>query len=480
MSFEQKAITSAGLISISDFIARCLSFISLPILTSLLAPSEYGVAALIASIISFGTTLSIFGIDLGYSRLYLANNKNEKSKAIESFSWIFVLRNTFIYGILLAILWHFFGERFIENNNIALSVYIFAMVIISSTQIILQTRSRLIEDYKRVAVVKIISTILSISISIYLAFYVFQSFWVLLLGSMVLSVLMISNLKYPDRSILSFKIKEEDKKSLVKLGYINFITALMYWIITSTDKWFLSIYVDQSLVGIYSLAANIAVIGLLLSGGITLAWMPEASRAYHDKKNFKESDLGKILERFVMILLIIWLAVTMSGSEILMLLANERFHEGVVFIPVLAGGFFFYSLATIFNTAQMLKIKLNSVVLFYILGAALNIIMNFMFIPKFGAMAAAISQMISFSFIAGGVFFYSRKIMLIPMRWLRLAMIIIITLLVGIYLREPLTESLLFSLFIKFPIGILVACTFIVIISPDWINKMREVIFSKT
>lgn len=474
MGFEKKALTSAGLISSSDFISRCLGFISLPILTTLLAPSEYGVVALIASIVAFGSSISIFGIDLGYSRLYLANKGDLNAMAIENYSWIFILRNAFFCGVFLCILWYQFGSNFIENNSFFLAVYIFWMVFLSTLQIMLQTRARLLEEYKRIAITKVFASICSICLSIYLAIFVFQSFWALLFGSMILSLVIVLSLRPPNISFAQSSISNDNKNELRKLGYINFITALMYWFISSSDRWFISFYEDQSTVGIYSLATNISAISLVLGGGITLAWMPEASRAYHGKGKFKETELGKIIERFMMILLIIWLGVTLSGSEILMLLSNERFHDGIVFIPILAGGFFFYGLATVLNTAQMLKIKLRSVVIFYILGAGLNIILNFIFVPKFGALGAAYSQLLSFGFIATGIFLYSRRIMLIPLRWIRLSIMIIIALISGVFLKQPLVESILSSLLIKFPIGVLLTTLFISFISPDWFNALTK------
>ena len=70
MTFTRRVVSGTSLLTFSNGVVRLLSIVTMPILTGLLSPQAYGVAALAGTTISLDPVLALAGIDTSYLRAY--------------------------------------------------------------------------------------------------------------------------------------------------------------------------------------------------------------------------------------------------------------------------------------------------------------------------------------------------------------------------------------------------------------------------
>lgn len=472
MTLAKQVIGGTSLITLAGVVSRLLSFITLPVLTPLLGPEPYGMAALVGTLVALGSTLALLGIDLPYTRFFLQEDTVTRL-FVERFCWRFALIGSVSYALLIGIGWYFFGHYWLPSHYQIVAVYSLLAIILSVAVTMATVRVRLAGHYHKVALAVISAAAVSVLVSLGVAIFWRPDVWALLSGILGASFTTLVLLGIPDRAVFLKRsdLSPKTKRAVISMGLSASFMAFMYWVISSTDRWFLAEYRDVAVIGIYSMASNIALLGLLLNSSLTLTWYPEASRVYGSHASSALAPLGRLWERLVIGLAVGWIAISAAGGDVLRLLAAPEFHPGAAYIPWLAGGVFFYGLAGLANTAFFLEDKMRYVAWFWIAGGVLSPCLNLLLVPRLGAQGAAIVQCASYGVVAVGILAASRRILPLPVAWLRLTLGLLVALSAGILMGPGWLESPLLSLLGKFPVGLLVSALLLFVIAPDWFKR---------
>ena len=477
MSLAKQVIGGTAVITVAGGAAKLLSLLTAPILTPLLGPAPYGAAALVGTVMSLAGVLALLGIDMAYARFYLQEEESQRVD-VERFCWRFAAIGAIVIALIAAGGWYWLGARWLDDHR---SIAVFSVVAIglSVAVTMMKTRVRLLGNYRRIAAALFVAAVVSAAVSIALAFVWRTDVWVLLFGAIAASATTLFMLGLPSRSILlkPAHLPMKTKLAVVSLGLAGSVTAPMYWIISSSDRWFLSHYGNVAEVGVYAVAASVAMLGLMLNGSLTLTWFPEASRVYGQQGAEALPSLGRMWSRLVTGMAIVWLAVAAAGGDVLRLLAAPAFHSGAQYIPWLAGGVFFYGLASLANTALFLTAKMRFAAYTWTVGAILCVGFNFVLIPHLGALGAAMVQCVSYGLIALGVLAVSHQFLPLPIPLFQLGITLAIILSAAFVMIPEWAVHPMWSLVLKFPVGLLVAGIVFRIIAPDWYQRLRADLF---
>jgi O-antigen/teichoic acid export membrane protein len=129
-------ITGAGLLAVAGGIGRLFSLVSSPILTRVLGPSPYGVVALLGTVTSFATTAALLGVDLSYSRYFLAADP-ERAYAVERFCWRFAAGAAIAAATAAAAAWSLGVNGGLSESlavMVALGTFLPAMNVMATTE----------------------------------------------------------------------------------------------------------------------------------------------------------------------------------------------------------------------------------------------------------------------------------------------------------------------------------------------------------
>ena len=260
------------------------------------------------------------------------------------------------------------------------------------------------------------------------------------------------------------------RMDILRLGAAGAVTAPVFWLMASADRWIIAYVRGSAELGVYAFASTVGMVGMMLNSAITLTWFPEMTREYESAGVESFPRIGRLWARLASGLMVAWIAVSAAGGDVIRLIADPRFHGGTMFVPWLAGGIFFYGIASLANTGLILKKDLTPAIRWWVAGAVLNLAMNLLLVPQLGGTGAAMATCASFWLIAAGVMRTAQARLFLPVPWKVLGVSGAVSLAAGMVMIPAWSGNPARSLTLKFPVGIAAAAAVLRISAPEWLS----------
>jgi O-antigen/teichoic acid export membrane protein len=180
------------------------------------------------------------------------------------------------------------------------------------------------------------------------------------------------------------------------------------------DTFVLGIYETDAAVGVYNVAIKIATLTVFSFNALNSILAPKIAKNFHDKdeKNYKKmirftTTLNSFITLFIVII-IIWLRKYILG------VFGEEFLSGATILIILCAGQLIISLSGSVGIILQMTGHQRAYQYMVITALVLNIVLNFVLIPIYGATGAAIATVISISsWNILGVIYLKRKLNII-------------------------------------------------------------------
>lgn len=359
-------------------------------MTRLLTPTDYGIINLFNSYVSIFTVIFSLGAYTSVGRYYY--EKKDDFKEFFGTAVIFTFLCICLSSFILIIFKEFFANLLKMNLNlITLLIPVIVIKVIDSffTQIYQPQQKS-----KEIAMVQIIKSYSGFLITVFIILLLTKEKYLGQIYSNILTGLFAS-------LYIIIKLKSYFKLSFNKKHFkyiLNYsIPLLPYYlntiILAQFDRIMINNYKGASDTGLYSFAYNIGMLVSLVITALNQAWMPEYFRCMDDKDYKKhDSDVRKIFN----IVLIAAFGFTIYGKELGMILAPSSFHIALRVIPIIVLGYVFTAVFAIYsrNIGYSKKTIYSSIVV--LTAGVINIVLNAIFIPIYGIIAAAITSAISY------------------------------------------------------------------------------------
>lgn len=192
---------------------------------------------------------------------------------------------------------------------------------------------------------------------------------------------------------LSFSF--EYGKNLLKKSYHFILPGLMVAIYGQTDKMMLKHMINEIEIGYYATAVSLCSVWCFVLNAIIDSMNPSIMKAYQeDEKSFIKYN--KVLY-FIVFYVSIFVSVlfTVFGKLIIQILFGEAYLPTVSSLRIITWYTAFSYLGVARNSWIVCKNKQRYLKYLYFSSAILNVILNILFIPKYGAVGAASASLIS-------------------------------------------------------------------------------------
>jgi O-antigen/teichoic acid export membrane protein len=167
-------------------------------------------------------------------------------------------------------------------------------------------------------------------------------------------------------------------------------------ILNVSDRIMIDKMVSTSAVGIYGTLYSVSSISLLVWNAINASFVPYLFQNIEKKEHkIKEISYG-LLEAYAAIAVVL----TFLAPEIVRILATEEYFEAIYIMPPISAGIFFTSVAHMYSNILVYYKKTKYVMYGSLIAAVLNIILNAIFIPIYGYMAAAYTTLFGYIVMA--------------------------------------------------------------------------------
>lgn len=354
-----------------------------------------------STLISLLSVIALAGMDMSYSRAYFGVD-GASTEQVDALIWRRGAIHALLAGVVGALLWYFYALQHTELHP-HFAILIGLGISGSLLSALAQTRARLQSRYSRLAMAVFFSAALSYGIMLWMAGSSMVSEYALVAGYVAGYLLLLTMLGMP----LSLGIRQKSEalnhatsKSILLVGLPGIITAPAYWVVASSDRWFLNTYADITTVGVYAIAVSLGTVGMMLNNAVLSAWVPEIVREYESNTKQAHLTIGKVQSLIIVGYALVWLWVCVLAPDLLTLLVDIRFQGAGQFIPWLAAGVFFYGCIHLFNASMLLKRKMNISAAIWVLALTCSLAGNFLFVPNYGAVASAVVQALAFALAA--------------------------------------------------------------------------------
>jgi O-antigen/teichoic acid export membrane protein len=214
-------------------------------------------------------------------------------------------------------------------------------------------------------------------------------------------------------SLLQWRVKLERAKTLLKDSWPLILSGIVIIIYMRIDQIMLGQMKGTEAVGVYSVAVKISELWYFVPQAIINSVFPSVVQAKEISEELYYKRLQKIFNFVATTGYIFAIAITLSSSFLINFFYGDQYAEAanVLTISIWAGIFVALGLAreTWLTTEGLMKFSAATTSV----GAVVNIILNLLFIDKYGATGAAVATVISqafASYIAGAFYPQTWKI----------------------------------------------------------------------
>lgn len=374
-----------------------LGFITLPIITWFYSVEDVGRVSMLQVFTSFFILLFCLGLDQAYVREF--HSTKEKAQ---------LFKTTLLPGLLLSILSlivvlsydsTIIASWLYDIPDTYLSIITIICFVIALVSRFLSLIIRMQERALAFSMSQLLPKILFLFFILFTVWLQFSRDTYNLLTANALSIvfafLIFSwNTRADLIATFKYKIEKEQLRQVLNFGLPLVIGGLAAWGLNVMDKLFLRAMSNYTELGIYSVAMSIAAVAAILSGIFNTIWSPMVFKWESENS----VDLKKIDNISEIILVIIYFLIVLSGlfSWIIPYLLPKQYSIIQFLITTCLLGPLFYTLSetTAVGIALTRKTKLSMLAS---VGAMLvNLLGNYLLVPKYGAIGATASTAFAF------------------------------------------------------------------------------------
>ena len=177
-------------------------------------------------------------------------------------------------------------------------------------------------------------------------------------------------------------------------------------------------------VGLFSAGYKLGIFALVLVMGFNMGWTPYFLRRIKEDESKKDfaiiATIFLGLVGFVVFTISIWISDIIRFSIGGNYFIGEEFWSSEIIVPVVLFGYFFFGAYVIQLPGVYAKNITNWVPVFRCIGAVVNILLNILFIPKYGILGSAWATAISFFIMALAVYLKLYNSFYVNYNWLGL------------------------------------------------------------
>lgn len=419
----KKLAGETAIYGVSTILGRLLNWLLVPLYTNLFIPEDYGIVTKLMSYVAILLVILTYGVETGYFRFA---SKEKDNPNIFSTGFISLMVTSILFWIAVASFLNPLSIYFEITENKEFIVFLALTLGLDAITALPFAKLRQENRAVRYAGLKLFNIGVNLGMNLFFLLlcpwihtnfpefpitkvwnpefgigYIFLAFCV---SSFLNLVLLLPDI---------YKIKLRMDRKLLKriLVYSSpiLVVSICGMLNINLDKMIMQDLIPESQnplyqTGIYGANYKLAVIMTLFIQAFRYAFEPFFF-AQAKEKNSKQV-YADVLKYFVILGLIIFLGV-MFYLDIVKILINSRYHEGLGIVPyvLLANLFFgiFFSLSLWYKLTD--KTRFGAYIA--IIGSIITIVLNIILVPKFGYYGAAYAVLICFivmtliSYIAG-------------------------------------------------------------------------------
>ncbi len=390
MKRETKLIKNTGIIGLGMLCTKGVSFLLLPLYTSLLSTSDYGTVDFVFTLVSLIAYTLTLQFEQGVFRYLIdCRDNKEKQKKYITTTLLFIAFITAV-GVLITVI-------VCASVSYGYTLYlVFNVIAVVFSSIICQIARGL----DKTTIYTIGSFISASSQIVFNVVFIVGLKWNIggMLTAFILgNLLCISFVAYKCRLISYFSIKSFDKtilKELLKYSLPLVPNTLCWWLINCSDRFIIVRFLGTSANGIYAIANKFPTVFSAFTRVYQMSWAENAAESSNaeDRDNY----YSKIMNQSICFIIYMCAGGLALLPFIFKYLINSNYSESYynILILLVAGVFNCWSnlYGSLFGALKHTK----TIAVTTVFAAIVNVGLNLLFINKIGLYAASFSTLAAY------------------------------------------------------------------------------------
>ncbi|EJO5349224.1 polysaccharide biosynthesis protein [Clostridium botulinum] len=387
--------------SMGPVLSAIISFFIVPITTYFVVPAEFGKASMYTMALSISSMFIFLGMDQSFTREF---NVEEDKKSLFWNSLIMPLIFSLILGVVYIIFYKQLSILMIDTVDryivviLALSLPFAVIDRFNLLLIRMQEKARLYSLFN------VISKVINLVVLVPYLIYIDKSFkGIINAGFVSLAFICIVECFFTKEYwFTKFKLKKSLIDKMLKFGIPLIPASVIVWFLNSMDKIAMRQWSSFEEIGLYSAAFKVVTVVSIVQSAFCTFWTPTAFRWYEEKvegeKFIKVSNMLMCFMSFMFVGIVLF-------KDLIIKIMDATYVSSAIIVPFLLLLPIMYTVSESTCLGISFSRKTSYNILVSLIAAVVNYILNFLLVPKYGALGASIATGISYT-----VFFWSRTL----------------------------------------------------------------------
>lgn len=385
---HNKNLKASSLYMIGNMFNKAIAFITIPIFTRILTTSEYGIAQTYLSWVSILTL--IVGLSLGNSiRTAFVDFSDDLEGYMSSIYGLSLL--SFIVSSTLILL----GTFLFSGIDMILVICCLVQSYFQFITTAMTTKYMMKVDYIKKTlllagpniIIQIIAIICIINMSgdkKYLGYIIPYACVYAVIGSYFIISTFIRGKKIVNLRYWKYAL-------LFSLPLIFHGLSLV--LLSSSDRIMITLLYNSSETGIYSIIYNLSMVAMAVTASLEAVWVPWFTKKLLNKDR---SAINKNVKLYLELALVVMLCLMFLAPEVVKIMTIEDYWSGIYMIPPLVFASFEMYMYTVYVNVEYYYKSTKYIAFNTVVAAVTNLVLNFIFVPYFGGMAACFTTVASY------------------------------------------------------------------------------------
>ncbi|MGX5085321.1 oligosaccharide flippase family protein [Enterobacter sp. UPMP2052] len=390
---------------LGDLFVKGFMFISLPLLSRIMSPEDYGRMSLINSAVMILYVFISLNLQNAVINAYMKNDVDFP-----------VYLGTILWGltaaqlILVAICIYFAAPLGVLLSISKFDVYWVVTICILLSYIYIYTSylqgARLSSGFVKLNIVSKVSEVLVIFVFAW--FLTKDKYLAKVYAQLVVSIILLIYVVMQLKKIAIFKFNIRYFVSALAFSSPLIIHVLSNALLSQVDRLFIAKMLGEAQAGIYSFAYNIGMCVLVVVMAWNSSWQPKLYKLLDANDNEK---IIKIINKSSILMLVISFLTILFSKYMVEILADDRYRESITVVPIILIGNSFIHIYLSYVNFTFYKKKTVLVSIGTLLAVTINISLNYLLIPKYGIHGAAWATVIAYLMLAFFHYLIATKIL---------------------------------------------------------------------
>lgn len=388
----------------ADLVTKAVAFLLIPVFTYFLSVRDYGRLALYQSLLNIFSILLVWGSTTSLASFYHFKEYSGRFEQVRDGAVRFLLA---VNIAVCAIIYLISGSAGMNRTLTALVLVIAYAATVRSIESIFFIHSA--QPKKQFALVVSYSLVSALLVVLSLVLWPFRDpvtkiFTATALGGAAFFVVILWRNRFYTREAFDKNLVW----SVFTFGLPLLPHALAQWTLNFADRVMLKAFIDYSEVGIYSLGYNFGMVMLIFLGAIGASWGPVFMRTAENEDNAPQI-LGRLAAKLWVIICISAAVYVLWISDFVTLATPSSYHPAIFVSKWIIISYAVYGSYLLYANGLFVARKSRLVPLATVAAAMVNVLLNFLLIPRYSSAGAVLATGVSFTVMSALIYLMAAR-----------------------------------------------------------------------